>query len=191
MKKILTTGEIAKYCGVNFRTVIRWIERGNLKAFQLPGRGDNRVLVSDFLDFLSKFELPVPEDFKKKNQVILIVDDEPLMAKVIERVLRRDGFTTYIAEDGFKAGALMGTFCPDLMTIDLKMPGLDGHKVIQFVKTNDHLKNVKILVVSARPLEELQQTLSEGADDFIEKPFDNEALVKKIHQILGKDTQRG
>ena len=50
--KTLTSGEIATYCDVNLRTVIRWIESGKLKGFKLPGRGNNRVLVSDFVSFL-------------------------------------------------------------------------------------------------------------------------------------------
>ena len=50
-KNTLTTGEAAKYCGVNFRTVIRCIERGHLKAYKLPGRGDNRIPVKDCVRF--------------------------------------------------------------------------------------------------------------------------------------------
>ena len=49
--KTLTSGEIASYCDVNLRTVIRWIESGKLKGFKLPGRGNNRVLVEDFVAF--------------------------------------------------------------------------------------------------------------------------------------------
>lgn len=60
----LTTGEIAEYCDVNSRTVIRWIQRGHLRAYQLPGRGDNRVAVEDFLRFLKRHRMPVPEELQ-------------------------------------------------------------------------------------------------------------------------------
>ncbi len=63
-KRNLTTGDIAKLCGVNFRTVIRWIQRGHLKAFQLPGRGDNRVQVADFIEFLNENNMPIPEELQ-------------------------------------------------------------------------------------------------------------------------------
>jgi excisionase family DNA binding protein len=66
-KRTLTTGEIAHYCGVNFRTVIRWIKRGYLNAFQLPGRGDNRVEVGDFLAFLERHNIPIPEELQDKQ----------------------------------------------------------------------------------------------------------------------------
>ena len=63
-KRILTTGEIAEYCGVNFRTVIRWIKRGHLEAYQLPGRGDNRIKVEDFIHFLDEHKMPIPDDLR-------------------------------------------------------------------------------------------------------------------------------
>ncbi|ASP40977.1 hypothetical protein CHH28_17240 [Bacterioplanes sanyensis] len=61
-KQALTTGEVAKFCGVNFRTVIRWIERGHLQAYKLPGRGDNRIPVNGFVEFLKDNHMPVPDE---------------------------------------------------------------------------------------------------------------------------------
>lgn len=68
-RQVLTTGEVAKYCGVNPRTVIRWIERGHLKAYHLPGRGDSRVEVHDFLSFLREHEMPIPEELLEPSRV--------------------------------------------------------------------------------------------------------------------------
>ena len=88
--KTLTSGEIATYCDVNLRTVIRWIESGKLKGFKLPGRGNNRVLVSDFVSFLEHHNIPIPEDLQSEiSPSILIVDDEMPVAKSIQRVARR------------------------------------------------------------------------------------------------------
>ena len=52
--KTLTTGDIAQYCDVNLRTVIRWIDNGSLKGYKLPGGGNNRVTVKDFVAFLNE-----------------------------------------------------------------------------------------------------------------------------------------
>ena len=74
--KTLTSGEIASYCDVNLRTVIRWIESGKLKGFKLPGRGNNRVLVEDFVAFLERHDMPIPDSLKGiATPSILIVDD--------------------------------------------------------------------------------------------------------------------
>ena len=85
--KTLTSGEIASYCDVNLRTVIRWIENGKLKGFKLPGRGNNRVLVEDFIEFLERHDMPIPDALKgDATPSILIVDDEMPVAKSIQRV---------------------------------------------------------------------------------------------------------
>lgn len=184
-KPSLTTGEIADYCGVNFRTVIRWIKRGHLKAYQLPGRGDNRVEIRDFVNFLRENSMPIPDDFRKYSMRVLIVDDDTSMAKNIQRVLNRAGFETEIALDGFQAGTLAESFTPSVMTLDLKMPGLSGLEVIRFARSKDNLKHVKIVVVSAMPQQDLDEALNAGADCVLEKPFNNDELVEKVSDLMG------
>lgn len=181
-KRTLTTGEVATYCGVNFRTVIRWIKRGLLKAYQLPGRGDNRIAVDDFLDFLRENKMPVPPELRdaQREGRVLIVDDDPKVARNVQRVLRRAGFETELAHDGFRAGILFETFLPAVMTLDLKMAGLGGLEAIRFVRSTSSLKDIKILVLSAMPRAELQAALAAGADDVIEKPFKNQDLVDRV-----------
>jgi len=103
-KRVLTTGEIAEYCGVNFRTVIRWIKRGQLKAYQLPGRGDNRIELHDFVAFLNNYKMPMPDDLQQDQpRRVLVVDDDLSSSQAIERTLCRAGFETEIAMDGFSA----------------------------------------------------------------------------------------
>lgn len=182
--RMMTTGEIAKYCGVNFRTVIRWIERGHLKSFKLPGRGDNRVTVEDFLDFLRENHMPVPDEFRNTSNRILIVEDETPMANAIQRVLRGAGYETQVASNGFSAGALVGTFNPALVTLDLRIPGMGGIDVLKFIRSIDAIKDIRILVVSAMPQIDLDEALAAGANDILSKPFQNEELLEKIQTLM-------
>jgi len=183
-KHVLTTGEVAKYCGVNFRTVIRWIERGHLKAYQLPGRGDNRIEIEDFIEFLKQNKMPIPAVFQEKNKRVLIVDDDDAMAKAIRRVLKRKGYETLIAPDGFSAGAMLGTFIPHVVTLDLSMPGISGREVLDFIKQCDILHETRVLVVSALDLSDLEAAVEAGADDLLQKPFDNNILLEKISKLM-------
>jgi two-component system, OmpR family, response regulator VicR len=182
-KTTLTTGEIARHCGVNFRTVIRWIKRGELKAFQLPGRGDNRVPVRDFIQFLKQNQMPIPEEFSHLERRVLIVDDDANLARSIARTLARAGFETETAADGFQAGARVEAFAPTVMTLDLSMPGLGGLDVIRFVRGEESLAQLKILVVSAMPLDKLKAAVAAGADDYLEKPFDNAELIARVENL--------
>ena len=181
----LTTGDIAKYCGVNFRTVIRWVERGLLKSYRLPGRGDNRIKASDFAAFLKQNNMPVPDGLKQFSRRVLIVDDDLSMAKSIQRVLREGGYETQIASDGFIAGSMLESFGPAVMTLDLRMPGMSGLEVVRFIKSQERFSHVKILIVSALQQQKIDEAIAAGADDFLSKPFENEALLSKIKTLNG------
>lgn len=185
--RTLTTGNIAKYCGVNFRTVIRWVERGLLKSYRLPGRGDNRIKVEDFVAFLKQSNMPVPEEFKQSCRRVLIVDDEPSIAKSIQRVLHQDGFETTIASDGFSAGSMLESFSPTVVTLDLSMPGMSGLEVVRFMRKQERFSQLKILIVSALQQEKIDEAIKSGADDFLGKPFENKNLLNKVRALNGEE----
>ncbi len=181
-KSTLTTGEAAKYCGVNFRTVIRWIEKGHLKAYKLPGRGDNRIRIEDFKRFLLDTGIPIPDELKSTNKTVLVVDDDIKMAKAIQRILIRNEFDVQLAHNGFQAGVLLGPLKPVLITLDLKMPSLDGFSVLKYLQDNQI--PTKTLVISGLADSELNKALAAGADDVLKKPFDNEVLLEKVKNLI-------
>ena len=183
-KKVLTSGEVARLCNVNFRTVLRWIERGQLAAYKLPGRGDNRIRMEDFLEFVAANQMPVPEEFRPNNQRILVVDDEAHMARSIKRALKREGYEVKTASDGFRAGTFLGTFTPAVVTLDLQMPGLTGFDVLSFIRQTSGLEEVRILVVSGLDDANLNRAMAEGADDVLSKPFSNENLISKVKDLM-------
>ena len=185
--KTLTTGEIAKLCDVNLRTVIRWIERGALKGFKLPGRGNNRVREEDFVAFLKEHGMPIPVKFQSiENQLILIVDDEPQVAKAIQRVFKGAGYKTAVAADGFRAGGMLVKETPVLMTLDLSMPGLDGYQILEYVRATEDIANTKILVISALDDDSLNRALDCGADAVLKKPFVNAELLEVAKKLIDR-----
>ena len=181
--KTYTTGDVASYCDVNFRTVIRWIERGWLAAHKLPGRGDNRIREEDLVAFLRRHELPIPREVSGANRV-LIVDDEPAMVRAIDRVLRREGFETASAADGFHAGTQLANFKPGLMTLDLQMPGIDGFSVLNLIKADKRYDHVKVLVISGLPAPSLKKAMGKGACAVLRKPFSDSELREAVNVLL-------
>lgn len=186
-KRNLTTGDIAKLCGVNFRTVIRWIQRGHLKAFQLPGRGDNRVQIADFIDFLKENDMPIPEEVQPAAKRVLIVDSDGDTAKSLERSLRRAGYETRIATDGFSAGAQARSFNPAVMTIDVGMKGIDGAQAISLMREDPELGLTKVIAVTAANTSKKKRAELEaaGADEIVDKPVKGADLVKAIGDLEG------
>jgi len=185
-RRVLSSGEVARFCGVHFRTVIRWIEKGSLKAHKLPGRGNNRIEEQDFIDFLKNNDLPIPREFQSNNSRILICDDDDAMAMAIQRVLKRAGFETLIAHDGFSAGSSLANFKPALMTLDLSMPNMNGFEVLAFLAKEKMYQDVKVLVVSAMEDEKLAQAKAIGAHECLSKPFENKVLVSTVHELLAQ-----
>ncbi|MBL1260554.1 MAG: response regulator [Thiotrichaceae bacterium] len=192
INRVMTTGEVAKYCGVSFRTVIRWIERGHLNAYKLPGRGDNRVQMADFMLFLKQNKMPVPDELKHIEAVgvaakrVLIVEDDDIMACAIEFLLEQAGYETKIAVDGFQAGAMLGTFKPDVMTLDMMLPGMSGVEVLTFIRGMSEFNELGILVVSGSVRDEHDRYMAAGASDVLAKPFENITLVDKVESLLAK-----
>ena len=180
----LTSGEVADYCGVNLRTVIRWIDKGHLPAYKLPGRGNNRVRLSDFLSFIDRHGMPMPEALRVYVNRVLVVEDDPPMAESIARLLRAQGYEVRVALDGFQAGDALRAFLPALMTLDLRMPGLDGFQVLDYVRQDPELARLKILALSSLPEERLRQAIASGADDALSKPFEAAELIHRIEALL-------
>ena len=183
--KTLTTGDIAKLCDVNLRTVIRWIDRGALKGFKLPGRGNNRVMIEDFIAFLNENGMPVPPDLAGEgNRRGLVIDDEPAITRVIRRVLRAEGYEVSIANDGFQSGTLLLQERPILVTLDLSMPGMDGYEVLDFIRNTAEIAHTKVIVVSALDENALDKALARGADKVLRKPFSNEQLLTAVKELV-------
>lgn len=184
---VLTSREAGQRCGVSFRTVIRWIERGDLPAYRLPGRGDYRIAVADLRDFARRHGLPEPVstgDAPTRANRILVVDDEPSMARAIQRVLRPAGYETLVATDGFQAGSLLHSFGSALMTLDLQMPGLDGFGVLRFLRDSSPRPELRVLVVSGESEQRLREARELGAHETLVKPFINEQLLATVQGLL-------
>jgi two-component system, OmpR family, response regulator VicR len=195
--KTLKPGEIAAYCDVHHRTVSRWIANGQLKGHKLPGRGNYRVLLDDFIQFLQQQQMPMPQDLVDTGQSavapvahaamsarILVIDDELAYRNAIRRVLFAAGYHLDFAADGFQAGVKISTGQPDLITLDLSMPGLDGFEVLSFIRQQPELAAVRILVISGLGPQELNKARALGADATLAKPFENEQLLHQVQQLL-------
>ncbi|MEE4272415.1 MAG: response regulator [Thermoanaerobaculales bacterium] len=181
-KRNLTTGDIAALCGVNFRTVIRWIQRGHLKAYQLPGRGDNRVQVADFIDFLNENDMPIPEELQPSPKKVLIVEGDPKTGQNLDEVLQKAGYETRLATDGFTAGALARSFNPSVMTVNVGMKGIDGAQAIKLMRDDPGLGQTKVIAVNAASTSKKKRAELEtaGADEIVDRPVTGDDLVEKI-----------
>ena len=114
---------------------------------------------------------------------ILIVDDEVDIATSIQYVLKQEGFTTLLAHDGLKAMEIIESQRPDMVILDLMMPGIDGYEVCRRMRSND--KKTPILMLTARTSEvDTVVGLELGANDYIAKPVRLRELVARVKAHL-------
>ena len=118
------------------------------------------------------------------NQKVLIVDDDQDIINLLKRKLKSKGFDIKAAKDGFSAGALLQSYSPAVMVLDLKMPGLSGLDVIKSVRNLPGYAEQKILVLSGATEGELKEAVEAGANDYLPKPVDVGILVEKILALI-------
>jgi DNA-binding response OmpR family regulator len=113
---------------------------------------------------------------------ILVVEDEAIVAEVVERFLKREGYETMVVGDGRKALSAYGSFIPDLIVLDLMLPEVDGLEVCRQVRSRG---GTPIIMLTARG-EETDKVLGLGlgADDYVTKPFSPRELAARVQAVL-------
>ena len=121
---------------------------------------------------------------------ILIVDDEPNLVMPIQFLMEQQGYRVMIAERGEDALDLIYQYKPDLVLLDIMLPGIDGYEVCEIVRLNPKYRKVKIIFLTAKGREEeIAKGLALGADAYITKPYSNAALVAKVKELLEKTNE--
>ena len=116
---------------------------------------------------------------------ILIVDDEPSIVVPIQFLMEQQGYSVIVAENGHDALDLIYKYKPDLILLDIMLPGIDGYEVCEIVRLNPKLRDVKVIFLTAKGREvEIAKGLALGADAYITKPFSNAELVAKVKTVL-------
>jgi len=121
-----------------------------------------------------------------ETRKVLVVDDEPNIVVSLEFLLRQAGFAVEVARDGPAALAAAERFAPDLVLLDLMLPGLDGYQVLQALRARRETAGVKVILLTARGREvDRLKGLDLGADLFLTKPFSTRDLIDSVRRCLG------
>jgi type II secretory ATPase GspE/PulE/Tfp pilus assembly ATPase PilB-like protein/CheY-like chemotaxis protein len=118
---------------------------------------------------------------------VLLVEDEDQLRRVMKDLLERDGYTVAEARDGVQALDQVDRFAPDVIILDLNLPGLDGYSVLTQLRSRPATRGIPVMVLTAKGDEDNEVRVFElGADDFITKPFRARALSARLEAVLGR-----
>lgn len=186
MAKSLSTFTAAKMLHVDPGSVANWIDKGQLKAFRTPG-GHRRIQKHDLLEFLRKLQMPIPPELQPKTKQVLIVDDEREVANMLARAVSdtMPDWQVDRAYSGFEAGAAIATLRPDVVVLDIRMPGMDGFEVCRQIKADPKTSHCQVLAMTAYPSEETEnRILDYGARRCLAKPLDIEEFLREVQDAV-------
>ncbi len=173
-RSFLTTFEISQICEVNPTTVQNWVKEGKLKAYVTPG-GHRRIRREDLIAFMNEFRMPIPPQLNATPPFVLIVDDEQEVVDLLTSVMQTGDENMEIAsaQSGVDALLMIGERKPDLLILDIMMPGMNGIEVCHKLKAGAATRKLKIVAMSGDHDPSVRkQVLAAGADLFFTKPFD-------------------
>jgi excisionase family DNA binding protein len=184
-KQSFSTSEVARYCHVTADTIRKWAEAGRIRVFKTPG-GHRRIRREDLIQFLKENNIPVHEDLDNSGVKILVVDDEKAVISVVRRFLERaqTPFQIEIAMDGYEAGRQVATFHPDVIFLDLRLPGIDGFEVCRRIKADEETAGTHIIAMTGYYEGDVAQRVVElGADMLMQKPFTPDELRRSLAKV--------
>lgn len=122
---------------------------------------------------------------------ILVVDDEAPVRQLMSVIFRNSGYQLFEAANGDEGLATAQLERPDLVLLDLMMPGMDGYEVCRRIKSNSHTRHAVVVILTASDAEANSAKIMEaGADHYFSKPFSAVALLDKVREALGSKRAR-
>ncbi len=193
-----------------------WINEGKLAAYSTPG-GHRRIKREDLLLFLRLYQIPVPDELLRKPELaqktngdrnaaheqpsfdeiksarkmkILIVEDDTNVSHIVKESLAASFPECEIVQafDGFEAGKQIVSLAPDIILLDLILPGLDGFKVLTNIRQDRNCADIKIIAITGYDTEENRELILQagGVDGFAPKPIDLNRVRNLIKKLLAK-----
>lgn len=191
MKRFFTSAEVGRICGISVPTVLKRHEEGILRGYKTRGdKGELRVPRQYLIEFMDRLGIPREElertEIGTEKKRILMVDDDEVLLKALKANFTQDvriDVDLRVANNAVDTLFACGNARPDLIILDLKIPGMRGEKVLEFIKASKELQGTRVVVFSGFPRLK-PKVLKSGADAFVAKP-DVKELKEVVYTLLG------
>ncbi|GAA0682148.1 hypothetical protein GCM10009104_03690 [Marinobacterium maritimum] len=123
---------------------------------------------------------------------VLVVDDEPNILLSLEFLMQQAGFSVATAPDAEQALELIGERCPDLLLLDISLPGMSGFDLLERLRAAEATRDLPVVMLTAHGREvEKEKGMALGANDYVTKPFSTRELVSRVQALLADQQQGG
>ncbi|HVJ79500.1 MAG TPA: response regulator [Planctomycetia bacterium] len=185
MRKVFTTGQVAKICKVAPRTVSKWFDSGRLVGYRIPGSQDRRIPREHLIRFLKEHQMPLGElEEEAFSKVLIIGTDRLLIERLKELMPENDDFKVEVAHSGFEAGIQAEALHPDAIVLDLAMGRSEGLQIVANLRRNTSYDTCVILGLAAEDESEPESLTSDGFNEVFKKPFDPQLLTERLKSLI-------
>ena len=181
-KNYLTPQEVARLLMVSPVTVRQWAQRGEIEAVTTPG-GHRRFTHDAVSSFARKRGILLSMNGGSRPLRVLVVDDDPQLNRFLTELFQLQSPRVEVesASNGFEAGLKVETFKPDVILLDLMMPGMDGFEVCRMVKRDPLRASIRIVALSGYMTEEnAARAIEAGAETCLSKPVETQLLLDTV-----------
>ncbi len=116
-------------------------------------------------------------------QTVLYIEDNEVNSDIGKRILEREGYTIHLCDNGPDGIQMAQDIVPDLLLVDLHLPGMNGFEITKQLRAIETLNDTKIMIVTA-DIYSREEGINAGADEFMAKPIRRKTFLKKVHEIL-------
>jgi len=183
MKEVMTTGEVARLCGVAPRTVSKWFDNGQLRGFKIPGSRERRIPRESLVRFMRAYGIPLQGLDGAVTRVLMVTCDyEP--ADALRVALQHGfGYEVQVATGIFEAGLLARQTRPHVILLDCTLPGLNPREMRLALRGDPELVATRVVAVEPQLSEDrVRERLGEGFDACLAKPLGLAMTVRVIEE---------
>lgn len=189
--KLLKTNEAAQYLGVSRSSLANWIKQGLISGGVTPG-GHYRFTIQELEAFAARRGLALPprDPAEEPHKIrILVVDDDDSFREFVHDALEAfSGYELREAGDGLKGAMLIGSWNPELVILDIRMPSMNGTELLRLIRENPESAGARVLIASAHLSPELKEELAGLKPDLLlDKPVRLAKLVGAIQKLADLD----
>jgi len=185
MRKVFTTGQVAKICKVAPRTVSKWFDSGRLRGYRIPGSQDRRIPREHLIRFLKEHGMPLGELEEEGWHKILVIGAEQLFLDRLKELLpEKEDYKFEYANSGFEAGIQAESFHPDTIIVDLAMGRSEGLQIAQNLRRNPQYEDCLLVALALEDEPNPEALLGFGFNEVFKKPFDVALLAQRIKTLV-------
>jgi excisionase family DNA binding protein len=183
-KKFLRTNEAAQFLGVSRSSLTNWVKQGQLGSGITPG-GHYRFTMDELNAFAVKRGLDIPADRNIGPRRILMIEDDASFREFVRDALEVfSGYELREAGDGMQGALVVGSWRPDLIILDIRMPNMNGVEFLRLLRAEPDTAHIEVIVASAHLSEQVRAEIDElEVDIVLEKPVRLVKLVAAIEKL--------